>query len=66
MGALCYPWPPFPYLPYVLYIKFDQNWYMYMEADNDNRPSIYSLSYLTWAFNSGELKQCDQKLGLRL
>ena len=37
-----------------------------MEADDDNRPSIYSLSYLTSAFNSGELKQCDQKLGFRL
>ena len=37
-----------------------------MEADNDNRPSIYLLSYLTWVFNSGELKQCDQKLGFRL
>ena len=37
-----------------------------MEADNDKRPSIYLLSYLTWAFNSGELKQCDRKLGFRL
>ena len=35
-----------------------------MEADNDNRPSIHSLSYLTWAFNSSKLKQCDQKLVL--
>ena len=37
-----------------------------MEADNGNKLSIYSLSYLTWAFNSGELKQCDQKIGFRL
>ena len=37
-----------------------------MEAENDNSPSIYSLSYLTWAFNSGELEQCEQKLGFRL
>ena len=35
-------------------------------TDNDNRPSKYSLTYLTSAYNSGELKQCDQKLGLRL
>ena len=25
-----------------------------------------TLTYLTSAFDSGELKQCDQKLGLRL
>ena len=37
-----------------------------MEADNDNSPLIYSLSYLTWAFDSGKLQQCDQKLGFRL
>ena len=68
------------YVTHGLYIKFDQNWYntplkmgadndnrpsIYSLSDNDNRPSIYSLSYLTWAFNSGELKQCDQKLGFR-
>ena len=33
-----------------------------MWTDNDNRPSIYSSSYLTWSFDSGELKQCDQNL----
>ena len=37
-----------------------------MWTDNDNRPSIYSLTYLTSAFDLSELKQCDQKLGLRL
>ena len=66
MGALCYPWQPFPKLPHVFYIKFDQNYTpLKMEADNNNRPSLYSLPYLTWAFNSGELKQCDQKLSFR-
>ena len=32
-----------------------------MEADNDNKLSIYSLSYLTWAFNSGELNNETKK-----
>ena len=35
-------------LPYVLYMKFDHNLrYILQCTDNDNRPLIYSLSYLT-------------------
>ena len=50
-------------LPYVLYMKFDHNLrYILLWTDNDNWPSIYSLSYLTWAwtFDSGEIKQGDK------
>ena len=63
------PYASFPLL-YVLFMKFDHNsryiTSLKMRTDNDNRPSIYSLTYLASAFDSGELKQCYKKLGLRI